>query len=199
MRTSLIVNTACGDPHARSHRNIHRSTSYGDRWEGLKQIVSQCEFDEIIVCGIIPEDDGLAVDSYIHLVGGYGDRRDALLQREVGARGSTGDLLIFTHDDHMPGFSGEDIHDVEDWDILVPQRVHGVTGEILNNGKEQGYMGGHTLVMHRNVWVRLPWVSVVPDRCWDLPMTQLWYDNDIRIAFSDILQSIDIEAQPNEV
>ena len=199
MRTSLIINTACGDPRAGG--NLHRRGSYADRFEGLKELVSEAaeRFDEIVICGTLPPETKLPVDRYVELTGGYGDRRDALLQREVGARASTGHILVFTHDDHKPGFGQEDIHDLDEWDILVPHRVHGITGESLNNGKEAGYMGGHTLIMHRNVWVRIPWTSVVPHRCWDIPMTVLWENEGVRIAFSSILQSIDIEAQPDEV
>lgn len=201
MRTSLIINTACGDPMAQEVPT--RAALYKDRYEYLKRIVNEfgpvC--DEVIVAGKIPDGKLDGVHKYIELVGGYGDRRDALLQREMGARASTGDALIFTHDDHLPQWSRPDIEAEcnNEWDILVPARVHGVTAELLNNGREAGYMGGHTLVMRRDLWISIPWTSVVPARCWDLPMTNVWQKAGATIAFSDILKSIDLEAKVNEV
>jgi len=201
VRTSLIINTSCGDPDA-GHVPT-RAALYADRYEYVKRIVSEfgpvC--DELIIAGKLPEGELDGVDRYIEIVSGYGDRRDALLQREMGARVSTGDALIFTHDDHLPRWTRQDCEGQWDlpWDILVPERRHAITDELLNNGRDQGYMGGHTLVMRRALWVAIPWTSVVPARCWDLPMTNVWRKNGATIAFSDILKSVDLEAKIDEV
>ena len=201
MKVSLIINTACGDPMAQDVPT--RAALYKDRYEYLKRIVNEfgpvC--DEVIVAGKIPDGRLDGVHKYVELVGGYGDRRDALLQREMGARASTGDALIFTHDDHLPRWTRADFEReyADAWDILVPERRHGITEELLNNGREDGYMGGHTLVMRRDLWIRVPWVTVVPERCWDLPMTRVWQREGATIAYSDILQSVDLEAKVDEV
>jgi len=201
MRTSLIINTACGDPFASAVPT--REAMYEDRYEYIKRIISEfggvC--DEIVIAGKLPDGELEGVCRYIELIGGYGDRRDALLQREMGARASTGDVLIFTHDDHLPRWTRQDIEEEYggSWDILVPKRIHGITGEVLNNGRENGYMGGHTLVMKRDTWIRIPWVTVIPERCWDLPFTKLWKQEGVTIAYSDILKSVDLEAKAHEV
>jgi len=200
MKISLIINTAAGDPRVAGERNPWRRHTYGDRVEMVHKIVAECsDFDEIIVAGVFePSAEGLYTS--VQIPQQYGDRRDALLQREIGARHATGDILIFSHDDHTPG---EDFADtLQDWkgkwDILVPKRVHGITGEELNNGKAAGYMGGHTLCMKREAWAAVPWVTAIPPRSWDIPMTRIWLEAGLKIVWTDDLISVDLEAQEDE-
>ena len=200
MSVSLIINTASGDPRVAGERNPWRSRTYGERVPLVHQIVKECaDFDEIIVAGVFePSADGLY--TYVQITPQYGDRRDALLQREIGARHATGDILVFTHDDHMPQ-TPWDLHLLEsdDWDILVPKRIHGITGVELNNGKAEGYMGGHTLCMKRHAWAAVPWVTAMPPRCWDRPMTRIWKDAGLKIVWIDELVSVDLEAASDEI
>jgi hypothetical protein len=98
-----------------------------------------------------------------------------------------------------PEYDKHDIVDfTEGWDILVPKRIHGITGEELNNGKAEGYMGGHTLVMKRAAWAQVPWTTVNPPRCWDIHMTRKWIEADLKIVWTDDLVSIDLEAKADE-
>lgn len=196
MRASLIINTAVLAPHAQKTGNPFRTTTYAERGEGLLRIIDEGlpEACEKIVAGNYEPGDGY---TYIEVPPLYGDRRDALVQREMGARLSTGDILVFTHDDHLPNFHASDIQ-AKDWDILVPKRVHDVTGEELPNGRDQDYMGGHSLIMTREAWVRVPWLSVIPERCWDLPMTRLWREAGLKIEWTDDLISVDLEAKAGE-
>lgn len=193
MRVSLIINTAVTTAKG---GNPFRSSSYADREAGLERIIDEGvpEAVEKIVAGSYKPNDGF---TYLEVPPLYGDRRDALVQREMGARLSTGDILVFTHDDHLPNFHASDIPDGE-WDILVPKRVHGIDGRDLPNGQEQDYMGGHTLIMRREAWVRVPWLAVVPERCWDLPMTRLWREAGLKIEWTDDIISVDLEAKENE-
>lgn len=166
----------------------------------VEQIVDKCKngFDEIIVAGNYKPDSAEPPRyTYLEVSPMYGDRRDALMQREMGARLSTGEVLVFTHDDHTPDFTKEDIPE-GDWGILVPKRVHGLTAGDLPNGQEEGYMGGHTLLMRRHIWVSIPWLSVLPHRCWDLPMTQIWSQSNVKITFTDDISSTDLEAGEDE-
>lgn len=200
MRTSLIINTAALAPHAATTRNPHRQNPYAARADLVEIIVDECwkDYDEVIVAGNYKPDSAEPPRyTYLEVSPMYGDRRDALMQREMGARLSTGEVMCFTHDDHLPEFGAEDIPE-GDWDILVPAREHGVTGEHLPNGQEQGYMGGHTLLMRRHVWVSIPWLSVITHRCWDLPMTQIWKQSNVKIVFTDDINCVDLEAEEDE-
>jgi len=220
MKISLIINTAAGDPRVAGENNPWRRHTYGDRVAMVHKIVAECtDFDQIIVAGVFePSAEGLYTS--VQIPQQYGDRRDALLQREIGARHATGDILVFTHDDHMPSAPQNDegftmpflltsgtksfIEDdtivdfTQGWDILVPKRIHGVTGEELNNGKEAGYMGGHTLCMKREAWAAVPWVTAIPPRSWDIPMTRIWLDAGLKIVWTDDLISVDLEAMEDE-
>lgn len=199
MRISLIINTACRDAAHRSNR--WRSRTYAERADWLKRIAESDAFDEVIIVGSFPEPPAfklphlrwIAVPAHTH------DRRDALWQRETGARFATGDVLVFTHDDHAPGegFLTALAGAGNDWDLLVPKRLHGATGEELNNGRDDGYMGGHTLCMRRDLWARVPWTSVNTEY-WDVPMTRIWREAGARIAWSDTLTHIDLEAREGE-
>ena len=198
MKTSLIINTAAGDPRIAGESNPWRRHTYGDRVSMVHKIVKECaDFDEIIVAGVFePSAEGLYTS--VNIPQQYGDRRDALLQREIGARHATGDILVFTHDDHLPVFGKKRKWKTEDWDILVPKRVHGVTGEELTNGKAEGYMGGHTLCMKREAWAAVPWVTAIPPRSWDIPMTRIWLEAGLKIVWTDELTSVDLEVHEDE-
>ena len=199
MKISLIINTASMDPRVAQGSNPWRSKLYGDRVSMVHKIVEECQdFDEIIVAGVF-EPSAEGVYTYVDITQQYGDRRDALLQREIGARHATGDILVFTHDDHLPKFGNKRKWKTEPWDILVPKRIHGVTGEELNNGREAGYMGGHTLCMKREAWAAIPWVTAIPPRSWDIPMTRIWKDAGLNIVWTDELVSVDLEAGEHEV
>ena len=196
-RVSLIVNTACEAPHAAQFSNPFRSGTYSDRAKLLGEIIDAGQnFDECLVAGSYHAGENY---TYVGVDPVYSDRRDALYQRELGARASTGDILCFTHDDHYPHFSAADVlaHD-PDWTILIPKRVHGKTGETLVNGRDEGYMGGHTLLMRRDVWADTPWLSVETARCWDLGMTDIWHKNGWELTFTDALVSMDLEAKEGE-
>ena len=200
MRSSLIINTACMAPHAQQTHNPFRSTSYAERAESLAALIDNGVVDatEVIVAGNYkPDSNDPSTYIYADVPPVYMDRRDALVQREMGARLSTGELLIFTHDDHMPDFNVTEIPE-GDWDILVPKRIHRETGEELSNGQNEDYMGGHTLIMKRDAWVRVPWLAVLPERCWDLFMTRIWREAGLKIEWTDAIQCLDLEAKAGE-
>ena len=220
-KLSLIINTASMDPFVAAKGNMYRQGSYGDRRSIVRELISSSGFDEVIVAGNFEPGEGY---TYLELEPQLRDRRDALWQREMGARHATGDVLVFTHDDHVldEGFAEKlrlyyidgfmcDIsdkapdpeckcgtyHSPPEWDLIVPKRIHGLTGEELNNGKEEGYMGGHSLVMRRWLWAEVPWMSVNTE-WWDTTMTRLWREAGGTIVWSDKLVHIDREAKETE-
>lgn len=196
-RVSLIINTACMAAHAAVTKNPFRESAYSERTQLINEILdSSTNFDECIVAGSYKVGNGY---TYLNVESVYADRRDALYQREMGARLAIGDIFCFTHDDHLPQFSAQDVldHD-DDWDILVPKRIHGKTGATLPNGRDEGYMGGHTLLMRREVWVSVSWLTVESARCWDLVMTDFWLAHCFKIAYTDELVSVDLEVEEGE-
>ena len=100
-KISLIINTAALDPLVNNKSNPHRIRGYSDRANMLSQTLAKVkgEFDEIIVAGTFEEGSGYR---YVEVQPRFRDRRDALYQREYGARYATGDVLVFCHDDRGP-------------------------------------------------------------------------------------------------
>lgn len=203
MRTSLIINTASLDARVNAGRNPWRSAGYQSRYRLLKDRVLPAAltqgFDEIFVCGAFEAGDGY---EYIPVEPRYRDRRDALWQREMGGRYATGDVLVWLHDDHLVADNFVDVLRTEylsndSWDLLIPKRLHGITGQELNNGKSDNYMGGHCLVMRRGLWARCPW-TMLDTIFWDTSMTRVWREAGGRLIWSDSLIHIDVEAAENE-
>lgn len=205
MRISYVINTAALDPWVHG-QNPHRSAAYRQRAALLRDKVLPAAlnqgFDEIIVAGVYEPGDGYR---FLPVAPRYRDRRDALVQREAGARHSTGDIIVFGHDDHAleAEFLSElrlrldRPQDFEPWDLLIPRRLHGITGAELNNGKQDGYMGGHVLVMKRWLWAEVPWTKL-DTVYWDTSMTREWKAAGAKLVYADDLTHIDIEAGPGD-
>jgi len=195
-RISLIFNTCCLDPRAKDYRNPYRSTNYEDRANLLREVLKNLSgFDEVIVAGNFEEGENY---HYIEVPPYYHDRRDALRQRELGARYTTGDLLVFSHDDHAPGGNlAYQLKDGIEGDIIVPKRINKSSSKTLNNGKSTDMMGGHLLIMRRWVWAKVPWTSVHTE-WWDVTMTRLWREAGAEIMWNDDLICYDVEAKADE-
>ena len=203
MKISLILNTACMDPIVASRSNTYRGKNYCSRADMLKETISIVQddgWDEIIVAGNYKPGDGY---NYIEVLPATRTRADGLIQREVGARHSIGDILVFCHDDHRPHHSMPRIlRKHYGWgknknDLLIPRRYHGITGELLNNGQRDNYMGGHCLVMHRSLWAQVPW-TMTDMIFWDCVMTRLWREAGANLIWHDELIHYDLEASEDE-
>lgn len=213
-RVTYVLNTASKDPWVHG-KNPHRQADYRSRYDLVKQYILPAileqEFDEVIVAGCFEEGEGYC---YIPVAPRCRDRRDALWQREIGARHATGDILVFGHDDHAPGkmFHGNlRMHmlgrnaarpDAPEWDLIVPRRIHGVTQAVLNNGFEDGpgktsYTGGHIMVLKRWLWATVPWTSVNSE-FWDCTQSRLWEEAGGKIHFATDLTHIDMEVAAGE-
>ncbi len=200
-KTSFILNTASKDP-ALQGGNPFRKTAYTERYACLRNIILptilKAGFDEVIVCGVFEEGEGYR---YVPMKPLHRDRRDALHQRDLGGAYANGDVLVFCHDDHMPGEGFVEalrtLAEDPSWDLLVPKRLHGITQVELNNGRADNYMGGHCLAMRRWLWAEVPWTSVNTE-WWDCSLTRLWREAGAKIVWSDMLTHYDLEAAEDE-
>jgi hypothetical protein len=206
MRISYIINSAASDPLVNTIGNPWRKVGYRRRYSLLKEQVLPAAtaqgFDEVIVAGCFEAGAGY---QYVPMEPRFRDRRDALWQREIGARYATGDVLVFGHDDHSlaPDFEKAlwdrcmTTDDFAAWDLLIPKRIHGITGAELNNGKDSGYMGGHVLVMKRWLWAQVPW-TLVDTSFWDTTLTREWKAAGGKLVYADDLVHVDVEATEDE-
>jgi hypothetical protein len=201
---TLIINTASGADDALLKGNPYRKEAYAKRAELLAtrilpSVLEDDGWDEVIVAGIIPISlvEQFPNISFLHLPPVRNDRWDALAHREMAARHACGDLLVFCHDDHLP-ISGKGLKDHDPYyDILVPRRAHGMTGVTMNNGRAEGYMGGHCYVQRRWSWARLPLTSA-PDEYWDTVLTEAWKQMGASIVWTNKLVHYDLEATAGE-
>lgn len=203
MKTSLIINTASKDPWVAQAGNPYRRVGYSARYSLLHDTILPAvlreQFDEVIIAGTFEDGPGY---TYVPVQPRFRDRRDALWQRERGARHATGDFLVFCHDDHLPaaGFLAtfrRNWQHEPDWDLLVPERRHGKLDTVLDNGSERGYMGAHCLLMRRWVWARCPWTTI-DSVWWDVGMTRVWQAAGAKLRWSTDLLHYDMEAQEDE-
>jgi len=200
MKLDYIITTACGDPEAWPQRTPSRIQPMQKRQELLRERIlpAAVGFDNVIVVGRYPKEleEAFPDITFLHLPPLVRDRVEAFRQREVGSRWSTADTFVLGADDHAlgPGFS-DTLRDVldEDWDILTPLRMHGLTGEVLNNGKEDGYSPWHLHVYKRHVWARLPWTTISTLWC-DIALPRLYREHGFKMIWDDRLQVIDVEA-----
>lgn len=190
MRLSLIINTCAGDPLAGEPKYGKRS--YRQRGELLRDEILPAarlqDWDEILVVGQFEPGEGY---KYVMQDPIFRDRRDALWQRELGARSSTGDIMCFNHDDHAWQGDINLLRVPAKWDILVPRRID-KAGGALNNGRLQGYMGGHCLAMRRSLWARVPWTTVDTE-WWDITLTRIWREEGGHIEWTDDLTHVDLD------
>ena len=186
------------DPYVASKQQIYAAKPYGYRraymYEHVLPAARKEGWHEIFVVGAFEKGDGY---TYIPMEPIYRDRRDALWQREFGARHATGDVLAFSHDDHMFAEGTIDAlarHNFEPWDILVPRREN-LNGDLLNNGRDGNYMGGHSLLMKRAIWAKTPW-TCVDTEFWDVSLTRIWREEGAKIVWTDMLRHIDLDEPP---
>jgi hypothetical protein len=162
--------------------------------------------DEIFVAGRPDEslEEVFPEVTFLHIDPLTRSREEALHIREVATRYSTADTLIYTADDHVLGGQFVELLPTWDWDVLTPQRLHGVTDEELNNGRPDGpwdnwngYSPAHCQVLKRQVWAQVPWTSLhlTP---WDVSITRLWRECKFKIVWTDEIHCVDLEIEEEQ-
>jgi hypothetical protein len=184
MSVSVVVNTAAlgtksGDILS-SGKVPHRARVKVLREVLLPRLCSNPLVDEVIVAGEWHEPGIGDRWRYVPVASQNFDCTDALASRQAGAEASHGNLLVFLHDDHVPGedfFVNLVSHygSVGNWDVLVPERRTFKDGVdiALNNGASQGYVMGHACVLRREIWKDVPWTDVPQVHTWDVGFTLL--------------------------
>ena len=201
-RISLIVNTCCLGPRAHEITGSRSPTPHAFRAFMLGNAMlpfyrADVSFDEIIVVGEFVEGPGY---KYVHSPSTHFSCIDALEQRQRGFEASTGDILIFTHDDHFLDYTfGARLKAMlpfpEGVEIVLPQRRRRTFEDyqILNNGRDNGYLGGHVVLGTRRAFEIVPWGDVEKVHEWDRAMTHLVATRGVEARWTEDLWAWDVE------
>ena len=170
MTISLVVNTACLGLRAGA------VLSSGKRPHNLREFLLKCfilpeamanpAISEIIVAGEFEPGDGYI---YVPARSVYFNCRDALHQRQRGFEVSTGDVILFQHDDHLVQGVFPPMEAFNSVQVIVPQRrtrMRVPTGERLNTGEGE-YISGHAAFYTREAVAKCPWGQVPKVYQWD--------------------------------
>lgn len=168
----------------------------------LPRLLHDEDVDEVIVVGEWREPKEGERFRYVPCPSVQFDCTDALDQRQAGFEASSGRILVFLHDDHLPDewffrlLAG--IYDrMNDWQVLVPRRMalHNEQWHTLNNGEAEGYVMGHASVMRRSVVEACPWRRVPKVFTWDVCSTLLLREAKASIRWVKDLVVCDLEAE----
>lgn len=220
MSLTIVLNTCALGPKARETSNSqgrlkHAQREYALRTWILPAYIANPFVKELIVVGEWepPQHDEY---SYVHVPSTYLTCVDALAQRQAGFEASTGEVLVFQHDDHIldsasilqfncgwpPHFSSAE--------VLVPSRwtrLRFPLGERLNNGEPQliidkhagqigeseEYVSGHCAVYQRDAIVAASWRDVPKRHTWDQEHTRQLVAAGVRIRWEPVLRCEDVE------
>lgn len=200
MKISLIINTCCRGPRAHEVTGSTTPTPHALRDYALTNFIlpaylASPDVDQVVVTGEYGAGAGyLSVwepSTHFSCV-------DALAQRQKGADVASGDILIFTHDDHF--FPPEQLANIRrlwrflDADVVVPSRwMRNEKGDVrLNNGMPD-YVGGHAVMMTREAVKVAPWEDVLKVHVWDNDHTRLMREEGLRIREEEGIRVYDVE------
>lgn len=171
----------------------------------LPQYLADPCLDEVIVVGSWEEGEGY---KYVHCPSTYYSCVDALEQRQKGFEASSGDVVIFQHDDHVlqRNVWMEDLIGPFDdqADVLSPSRytrLRHSNGERLNAGEPGynefvppgGHLNGHCSIFRREVIQECPWTDCQKVFTWDVSMTQNVVMKGFKIVWTDAIRCWDVE------
>ena len=220
---SLVINSCANGPKAAetlsSGGQSHMQRSFALRNFILPAALADPTFSEVIVVGEWEPGDGYI---YIESPSEHFSCVDALAQRQAGFERSTGDWVVFQHDDHLlknPIVDYDEetaLHKIyrikQKFDVLIPARytrLRDVNGERLFNGApitgpgdassavnpfSKGYISGHCAIYRREVLEKCPWGGVEKVHTWDIEHTKQIRDAGFTIEWSDALRVYDCEA-----
>ena len=216
-----MINTCAGGAKAAntlsSGGQPHAQRAFALRNFILPAALADPTFDEVIVAGEWEPGNGYV---YIEVPSKHFSCVDALAQRQAGFERSTGDWVMFQHDDHI-------LEDRSAWswkmrvdniteakaDVLIPARytrLRDVNGERLQNGECtkheklgcfrcfdetecKAYISGHCAIYRREVLEKCPWGDVPERFVWDTEHTEQIRDAGFKIEWSDALRCYDCE------
>lgn len=150
-----------------------------NRWDLIREqvlpsIMGQ-GFDEVLVVGKFMSGEG-----YRHLPVPKitGTTVDALIKRDVGTAATESEYLVYLSDDHRlePGFCDAlRENPLGRRTIGVPTRItnRGPAVIYLNMGLQDGYCGGHGMVIHRSAVQEVPWTIAPHHPNWDVFHSQM--------------------------
>ena len=192
----MVINTCATGPKAAetlsSGKQPHAQRAFVLRNFILPAALADPTFLEVIVVGEWEPGNGYI---YIEVPSVHFSCVDALAQRQAGFERSTGDWVVFQHDDHL--FENSEDMTFTDADVIVPSRytrLRDVNGERLNNGKEQGYIAGHLAIYRREVIETCPWSEVPKHFSWDMEHTEQIRAAGFNIEWNEALRVYDCEA-----
>lgn len=199
MTLSVIVNTCAQGDTARRIKSSggveHRHRAYLLNTWILPRLISDDLVDEIIVAGEwheAPDDEWI----YVEEPSEYYGAEDALAQRDAGFRASSGDMLIFQHDDHILGPEMTRLARKRGRDVISPSRwtrMRDPTGERLNDGWSDSYLHGHAICMSREAVEEVPWSEVPKEFVWDKLHTQLLLEAGYEPLLDSEMKIFDVE------
>ena len=216
MTTTLAINTCSMDPEAgkgsSSGKKPYAQREFVLRNFILPNAINDPFIDEVIVVGSWEEGTGY---TYVPAPSINFNCTDTLHQRQAAFDASSGDLVIFCHDDHLLDltfngmrFNLEGYMRSHEVDVLVPARwtrLRNVAGERLNSGEPgmwpqatkyqhiKGYIPGHCAIYKREVIERCPWSDVDKVFVWDTAHTETIRNNGFFIIHSNICRVWDVE------
>lgn len=144
--------------------------------------------DELVVPSIVAQgfDECVVVGNY-HSGEGYrhlpvpkilGNTCDALIKRDVGLAATTSEYIVYISDDHkLDPFFCINLREIPlgRRTIGVPTRItnRGPQVVYLNMGFQDGYCGGHGMVVHRTAIQEVPFTVSPFHPNWDVIHTQM--------------------------
>ena len=218
MNISVCINTAALAPHAK-HVMSSGGVPYSWRAYALKNFIiprycSDSYIDEVIVAGIWEEGEGY---TYVPVPPVHFSWKDCIAQRQAGFEASSGDVLIFQHDDHVLEhayvlidprdqttvflshyMSPMGTMDNKQYDVLSPARytrARTFAGERLNAGEAEGYIDGHCSIYRREVIESCRWADVPAQFTMDQAHTRQIQAAGFNIVWTDAVRCWDVEHQ----
>ena len=191
-RLTVVVNTCALGPHALEARSATKGAPYAMRRFALGNFILPAyvhdpHIAEVIVVGEWCEGDGY---TYVPRASQYFSSDDAVAQRQAAFEASSGDFILFQHDDHVlhPHAARQLVTGAMDLvDVLVLPRfaraLHGDVSKPNGGSATPPYVSGHAACFRREILDKVPWSAVPAIREWDQAQTMLLRGVDARIEW----------------
>ena len=202
MTLSVCINTVAGSPHSK-HVMSSSDVPYSLRGYALQQFilpsyVTHPMIDEVVIVGQWHAGEGYL---YIKQANKYHNWMDCVQQRQVAFERSSGDILVFQHDDHILepraiAIALQLFKENPEIDVLSPARFSRVIefeGREINSGQDDGYIDGHCAFYKRAVIEKCPWKDVPLEFTLDMYHTMQIVNAGFKIGYSKDVFVWDVE------